>query len=49
MTKPSPQWASALAEDAEDRRFRRKVWTVALCFVAAFWIGVAGVLAMVLR
>lgn len=36
------------SEAAEDRRFRRKVWTVAGCVLAAFWIGVAGIVAMAL-
>ena len=40
---PDPQWAEALREDAEDRRFRRKVWTVAVCGCVAVWCVVAGV------
>lgn len=39
--------ADPLAEDAADRRFRRNVWTVAACGLAAFWIGIAGLIAMI--
>lgn len=41
---PDPQWADALAEDAEDRRFRR---TVLACALAAFWIVIGAVVWMV--
>lgn len=39
------RWADNLAEDAEDRRFRRKVWTVTGCALAAFWSVLAGIVA----
>ena len=44
---PDPQWADNLAEDAEDRRFRRKAWTVLACALAAFWIVIGAVVWMV--
>lgn len=44
---PDPEWAAALAEDAADRRFRRNVWAVVACGLAAFWIGIAGLIAMI--
>jgi len=42
-----PEWAAALAEDEQDRAFRRKVWIVLFCGLAAFWIVAAGALALV--
>jgi hypothetical protein len=44
---PDPQWIDALAEDAEDRRFRRKAWTVLACALAGFWIVLGAVVWMV--
>lgn len=42
-----PEWAAALAEDEQDRAFRRKVTIAALCAFAAFLIVAAGLVAMV--
>lgn len=42
-----PEWAAALAEDEQDRAFRRKVWIAMLCGLAAFWIIAAGTLALI--
>ena len=39
-----PEWAQLDAELAADRRYRRNVWAVLLCGLAAFWTIVLGVL-----
>lgn len=36
-------WTKPLAEDDDDRRFRRKAWVAALCGLAALWIAVGAV------
>jgi hypothetical protein len=36
-----PEWAQLEADRAADRRFRRNVWAVLLCGLAAFWTLVA--------
>lgn len=41
------RWANALAEAAEDRRFRRKAWTVLACALVGFWIVLGAVVWMV--
>ena len=44
MTRLSEaEWAQALAEDDDDRRFRRNAWRVLWCFTGALWIALAGV------
>ena len=40
-----PQWAEALREDAEDRRFRRKAGLIAVCGCVAVWCVAAGIVA----